>query len=800
MDYRGTVEELAESLTMLGLEVEGIERFTAPFQNIVVAQIEANAQHPDADRLSVAQVQDGQGTRQIVCGAKNYKVGDKVPLALPGAVIPGEKPFTIKVGKLRGVESQGMMCAAAELGLSSDAEGLMILPEDAQVGQPLAEHLGLDSDDAVLDLEVTPNRPDLNSFLGIAREIAALQGSEVRLPEGTDSLPEGPESVQSQVEVRLHAPELCPRYTARVIHGVRVGPSPSWLKRSLERVGLRSINNVVDVTNYVLFETGHPLHAFDLNLLNRDASGKATIVVRRAAEGEMFTTLDDQKHQLQEDMLLIADTQRGVALAGVMGGKNSEIQEETTSVLLESAWFDPKSIRATSKRLDLRTDASYRFERGADIGMCDWASRRAAQLILETAGGVLCEGVVDAYPEVVLSREVTLRFERTEALLGMKVPAERQETWLTRLGFDRVGGEEGVSATFQIPTWRVDIKREADLIEEVVRLEGVDKVPSTPPRGAFGSHPHDAIHDDLAEVRRILLGAGLYEAQGQTLISGADAAETMGMAPEGAEIARLSHPLSQDMDVLRPSLLPCLLASLRHNASHGVESAALFEVGRVFLKDSEGFREHRRVALALMGLRNDRFWQGGPGEAAYDVLDLKGMLELLLERLGLRGVQFQRRPEPSGCFVESATLTMGRNVVGELGQLHPVKARKLDLRSKVFLAELDLDLFLARRSTKKTLAPLAAFPSSRRDVAMVVADAVTHDEVLKAIRKAKADLLEEVRLFDEFRGGNVPQGSRSLAYALVYRHAARTLKDEEVQAQHDKVLQNLAKEVGAVFR
>ena len=438
VDFDWTPEELAERLTMLGVEVEGVERAGGGLEGIVVGQVLTREQHPNADRLTLCTVNDGEGERSIVCGATNFQAGDKVALALPGTEMPvpeGEKPFTIKVGKIRGERSEGMMCSGKELMLSDDAEGILILPGDAVVGQPFAEHLGRSQEDRVYDLEITPNRPDLNGVVGLAREIAALTGNPLKLPD--TNFQEGTERAENLVEVRIEDASLCPRYNARVIRGVRVGPSPDWLREALDKVGVRSINNVVDVTNYVMLESGQPLHAFDLHLLAK-AGGRPTVVIRQATEGEVFTTLDEQEHELGSERLLIADETKGIALAGVMGGLNTEIGEGTEDVLLECACFQPQNIRATSKALGLSTDASYRFERGADVGVTDWASRRAARLIVDVAGGELAAGVVDAWPEPAEPIEITLRHERANTLRAESCGIHCPLVWLGH------GGGSGV--------------------------------------------------------------------------------------------------------------------------------------------------------------------------------------------------------------------------------------------------------------------------------------------------------------------------------------------------------------------
>jgi phenylalanyl-tRNA synthetase beta chain len=828
VEFDWTAAELAERLTMIGTEVEGMHKLGGELEGVVVAQVITKDKHPNADKLTVCRVNDGKGERQIVCGAQNFKAGDKVPLILPGYSLtakPGEEPFTVKVGKIRGVESHGMMCSPQELGLGDLVEGLLILREDAKVGQPFAEYLGRTGSDVVYDLEITPNRPDLNSVIGIAREISAVTGNPLKLPQ--IKLNEARDRAEEFVAVRIEDAELCPRYTARIIRGVKIAPSPDWLKSALEKVGIRSIYNVVDVTNYVMLETGQPLHAFDYHLLQSGAgvppaseagvspaeqhasrithhASRPTIVVRRATEGEKFMTLDGQERTLTSQMLLIADKTKAVALAGVMGGLNSEINLNTADVLIESACFKPQNIRGTSKRLDLRTESSYRFERGADIDICDWASQRAAQLILETAGGTLAQGVVDAYPKPYTPKQIALRHSQTDAVLGVAVPMDQQIEFLHRLGLEMepatsiapsTAGPMPHTTVFRVPSFRVDLKREIDLIEEVARLYGVDKIPATSPRGAVGSNPYDAVHDQLAEARRILTGLGLFEAQGQTLISNA-----AGKLMVGEALVPLSNPLSSDMNVLRPSLLPGLLDALRHNLSHKTYDVALFEVGRVFTETNGQRQEGRRVAIALTGQRSSLFWKREDREARFDIYDLKGMLEEFLEQFGLRGQNYVRRADSTALFLESATIHLGKFQLGEFGQLLPPLARQYDLRDPVLLAELNLDTLLARRNTAKSFRPLPAFPAIRRDVAMILPEATMHEAILQAVKQAKPANLEGVELFDVFRGKNVPPGQKSMAYAFTYRHAERTMTDAEVNAAHEKLVAQLKQRLQAIVR
>ncbi len=826
VDFNWSPAELAERLTLLGLEVEGVHKIGGEFDGIVVAQILTKDKVPGADKLSVCKVHDGKGERTIICGAQNHNVGDKVPLILPNFALPlkpGDKePFVIKERKVFGITSQGMMCSPQELGLPDPIDGLLILPADAPVGKPFAEYLGRAGGDVVYDLEITPNRPDWNSVIGIAREIAALTGNELKVPRiqgsGFQTEPSNlnPEPLKLEpslpVSIRLDDPDLCPRYTARVIRGVKVGPSPDWLRSALEKVGLRSISNVVDVTNYVMLECGQPLHAFDYHLIARAADGTPTIVVRRARAGEKFTTLDGQERTLTDEALLIADEQKGIALAGVMGGQNSEINDRTVDVLLESACFKPTNIRRTSKTLGLRTDASYRFERGADIGICDWASRRAAQLILETAGGQLAGEVADAYPAPAEPRQITLRHAKVNALLGLELKPEEIEFYLGQLGLKVASRKprplEAAPAapepvTLRIPTWRVDLKREADLIEEVGRLHGVDRIPATPPRGALGSNAYDAVHDQLAEARRILSGLGLNEAQGQTLISERfkELFEPKGLGLVTANWVYLQNPLSQDMNVLRPTLLPGLLEAITTNIHRGTNDVALFEIGRVFFQNlPEKPKERRNLAIVVTGNQHQPFWAGENREAKYDGYDLKGFLEEFLEQFGIRGVIFRKHDQPNWLFHECWALSLGRLVLGSFGQLNPVHGRAFDVRSPVYMAELDLDELLVRRNAAKSFKALPQFPTVRRDVAMIVPEATTHETVLAVVRQAKPANLERIELFDVFRGKQVPPGQKSLAYAFTYRHAERTLTDADVNAAHEKLVEQFKQRLAAVVR
>ncbi len=819
VEFNWSPEELTGRLTMLGLEVEGVQKISGAFDGIVVAQVVSRDKHPNADKLSLCRVNDGTGERQIVCGAQNFKAGDKVPLILPGASLPpkpGEKePFTIKVGKIRGVESHGMLCSHEELGIEPETiglkkeDGLLILREDAKVGQPFGEFLGRTGGDVIFDLEVTPNRPDLNSVIGIAREIAAVAGNELKIPTiqflNTESEPIG-----GLLSVRNDEPELCPRYTARIVRKVKVGPSPDWLRNILEKVGLRSINNVVDITNYVMLESGQPLHAFDYHLLKSDGTNPPKIVIRRANEGEKFTTLDGKERALTNQMLLIADETKALALAGIMGGKNSEINDHTTDVLIESAYFKPQNIRATSKKLELRTDSSYRFERGGDVEICDWASRRAAQLICDLSGGQVLGHAIDNFPHQTPAKPITLHFAKTKDLLGISISHSEQVSFLTKLGLTVTEQTPGI-CTFKIPSWRVDLKREVDLIEEVGRLFGIEKIPATPPRGALGANAFDSVYDQIAEARRILTGLGLDEAQSQTLVDDYGAARTVvdefGIQPttipapsEAKALVKLSNPMNSDMNTLRPSLLVGLIDAIAHNHAHKNSSIALFEIGKTFRNEVK-LIEQRFLAIVLSGLRHESFWAGEDRNAKFDSFDLKGIVEEFFDQFGIRGVAYKQLGSPHDLYLECAEVSIGgKLILGRIGQIHPRHFSFFKVRDHIFVAEFNLDLLLARRNQAKSFKSLPQFPSIRRDVAMLVPETTTHESVLQTVKQTKPANLENVELFDVFRGKNIPEGQKSLAYAFTYRSAEKTLTDAEVNAAHAKIVEAFKSQLHATVR
>jgi phenylalanyl-tRNA synthetase beta chain len=760
-----TTQELVDLLTLAGVEVEAVHERGASIPNVVVAQVLESAQHPNADRLSVCKVEYGKGEpAQIVCGAKNYKVGDKVPLALPGAVLPGD--FKIKVGKLRGVESQGMMCSAKELGLGEGDEGLLILPGDAPLGAPLSQ---LFPADTVLELEITPNRPDLLSHYGIAREIAALRG--VTLAPAPF---QAATATTTSPRVAIQAADLCPFYSARRIRGVKIGPSPDWLRARLEAIGIRSINNIVDVTNYVMMEMGQPLHAFDEARL---AGGE--IRVRNAGEGEQFHALDGKIYTLTPADLVIADAQSAAAVAGVMGGELTGVTNTTADILLESALFHAQSVRRTSRRLGLASDSSYRFERGIDPATVLAASDRAAQLILQVAGGNAEPNIEIAGAIPNTARTVALRPARCNALLGVEVQESRIDALLTGFGLLKEKGENG---GWQIPSFRPDLTREADLIEEITRAFGIENIPGSVTGRPVPASAADAVHDAHMELRRRLAGFGFFEARTFSLIS-AQAAGNGGVA--------IRNPLIEDQAVLRPSLFPGLLAALERNLRGGAKSVRLFELGRVFSPEGECVK----LAALLTGHALPASWRETAPRKT-DLFDLKGALE----SLGIEGLAFA--PASADGLLPAMRITIHGQPAGTLGQLAPARLRALDCPATVALCELDLTRVKLRGAPAR-IAPIPRFPAVTRDIAIIAEAAVPHARIDEVLRGASEPLLMEIQLFDLFsdpEGIRVPAGQKSLAYSLTYRSAEKTLTADEVNAAHARLKERLKAALNVSFR
>jgi phenylalanyl-tRNA synthetase beta chain len=787
-----SVDELARKLTAAGLEIEGQERPGEGLRGVVVAQIKESVQHPNADKLSVTQVDiGGTALLQVVCGAKNYKVGDKVPLATVGTKLPNGTD--IKQAALRGVDSFGMLCSSKELGLSEESSGLLILSPDAKPGAPIAEALGLD--DVVLEVNVTPNRPDALSHLGVAREVGVVTGAALKAPQ-----PKPPESgtpASERVKVRVDAPERCPRYVARVVENVTIQPSPQWMQDRLKACGVRAINNVVDVTNYVNLEYGQPLHAFDLDKL-----GGQEIVVRTAAKGEKLTTLDGKERTLDVDDLVIADGKQAQALAGVMGGGDSEVTPGTKRLVLESANFQGSGVRRTAKRHVLHTEASHRFERGADLDAVVPAIDRAAQLIAELSGGTVAPGRVDVYPAPKPPRRVTLRFTRVEKVLGVAVAEPEVRRILAALGFKAV--EEGTGqVTYEVPRARVDVEREEDLLEEVARVFGYDNIPAKLPRGLAELAPEPAHAEAERRMRHALAGAGLDEVVNYSFVA-PKSLEVVGVKEQPVA---LLNPLSAEQSVMRTSLLPGLLENLSRSVRHQVESVTIYETGRAYFRDPQGgqgqrpaTREVHRVGGLVWGLRGGgRSWT--QKDARADFYDAKGAVEGVLGALRVEGVTFLPAEYPAYHPRACAQVkTADGTVLGHIGELHPRVVKALGLPEGVFAFELDTEPLYAAAKLVPAYQPLPRFPAVLRDLAVVVPVELANDEVRRVILEVGRPLVEEAQVFDVYTGKPIPEGQKNLAYALRYRSAERTLTDVEVSEAHQRIVEQVKQRLGAALR
>ena len=786
IDFEFSPNELADRLTMLGIEVESVKHLGTDLEGVVVGSVASIRPHPNADKLVLCQVDTGGPEElQIVCGAPNVREGMLAPVATIGATLP--VGLTIKRAKLRGETSEGMLCSEKELGLSDAAAGLMELPTDIPLGTPLSEALGLD--DVVFELEITPNRPDCLSLIGIAREIRAETGNPLKPP--TVDLTESDINAQELTSVTIDAPDLCPRYAARVIQGVKVAESPAWLQQRLESVGIGVINNIVDVTNFVLMEYGQPLHAFDYHKLTENR-----IVVRRAREGEHITTLDEVERELTPDMLVIADAEQPVALAGIMGGYDSEITEATCDVLLESAYFNPSSVRATAKALGISTEASYRFERGADPGVVLAALDRASQLIAELAGGTICEGVVDVYPGQQPLTEIQLRPERVNFVLGTTLEASEMVQILNRLGFDVDATGDIYHVT--VPTFRADITREIDLIEEIARVHGYDNIPTTLPKGDIPVPAQDPKTEIRKRIKHFLLAAGMMEAVNYSFCD-PNCFDKIRLNPDDPlrNTLRLQNPLSPEMSVLRTTLTPGLLANAQHNRNHQIDTIALFEIGGVFVHDGEE-KEPERVAGVLAGQI---------GEGVYsdpyrppDFFDIKGLVEEMLEVCGVVDWTLQKTDTPTFHPGRNAEVLLGDKRIGVFGEVHPEVLENYDLPYKAYLFEFDLDGLTDVATFAKRFEPISVYPKVARDLAIVVDKEILSDMPTALIYTTGGDSVDSVRLFDVYEGEQVPKGKKSLAYTITYHSATETLTDKAVNALHDEVVKGLNRELGAELR
>jgi phenylalanyl-tRNA synthetase beta chain len=798
-----TPQKLAEMMTRGGIEIDSVPSRNAGVSNVVVGYVKSREKHPDADKLNVCIVDAGTGEDlQIVCGAANVAAGQKVPVAKVGAKLPGD--LNIKRAKLRGVESQGMICSARELGINEkllpkdQQEGIMVLPDNTEIGKDILEVLALD--DAILELDLTPNRSDCLSMLGVAYEVGALTGRPLTLPDPAKDLYSSADKTEDHVKVAISNPELCSLYTARYIKGVKIGPAPQWMQNRLIAAGIRPINNIVDITNYVMLEYGQPLHAFDAAKV---AGGR--IEVRLAKAGEVLVTLDDQERKLEPHMIVIADgDDQPIGLAGVMGGANSEVLPETTDIILESAKFDGGSVRRTSRQLGLRSEASARFEKEVDQGRVREALDRAAVLMVRHAGGLLTEGVAEAQTAAVEPVKIELSLDRVNGMLGTDLSSLEVKTILSRLQFEAEANGEG-SWTVSVPSRRGDISRDVDLVEEVARLHGYDEIPTTRIEGPATTGSLTKSQAIRRELRSILTNAGLQEAISYSVTS-MERANLFKELSEDANPIALAMPMSEERSVLRTVLLPSLLEAAAYNLSRKNNALALFEIGNVYHSDEQVLtrlpQEKPRAAVLLAGNRRAAGWNRAA--EAVDFYDAKGLLETVFARLGLADLVGYEAAQPAGFHPgRTAAIALqterGTETIGYVGQLHPDLQKQFDLPD-TYVAEVELAAVYEYADRRIKYRALPRYPAMERDIAVVVDRNVSGGALTEAITSVGGELLESAEVFDVYTGDRIGSDKKSVALALVYRHAERTLTDEEVTEIHARILAKLEQSFRAELR
>lgn len=773
------VADLADALTMAGLEVETVTDRYAYLEGVIVGRISQIKPHPQADKLVLCRMDTGGEDRPVVCGARNIQEGDLVPLALPGTQLP--TMGRIEVGRIRGETSEGMLCSEAELALGEDASGIFILPDGLTPGMPLVDALNLS--DPVVEFDLTPNRPDCLSVIGVAREVAAIAGTPLKPPQ--IALAEGAASIDSLTSVTIQAPDHCPRYAARVVSGIRVQPSPFWLRDRLHSVGLRAINNVVDVTNFVLMEMGQPLHAFDFDRLS-----EGRIVVDTAREGDVFTTLDGIERRLSSEALMICDGKGPVALAGIMGGLESEIEDETQNVLIESAYFNPTSTRRTAKRLGLSTEASYRFERGVDPEGVIPALDRTAQLICQLTGGTLASGRIDNYPRPIPETRIQLSTAGTNRLIGTRFSQEEIASYLKQVELEADAVDEDTLEVIA-PSFRVDLRRPQDLMEEVARLSGYDNVATTHPRNQVSAPKGNARLNLRRQVKQALVGSGFSEIITYSFI-GSTACDKLMLEAQDHRRKTVSilNPLTETQDVMRTSLIPGLLGAMGHNTTQQNTDLRLCELGKVFFHEGDGKlpTEVEMVSGLWTGRRQEKTWHTGDEKA--DFFDIKGVVEMLARVLNLPEITFAVADSGKYPYYREgavAQVFVREEPVGAVGRISPQVLKNFELRQDAFCFELDFDTLAALTENRRQAKPVSRFPSTTRDIALILDNTVQAGEVLEQVQAQGHDLINEIQIFDVYKGPPIPADKKSLALRLTYCSLERSLTDEEVNAVHEVV-------------
>lgn len=787
--------DLAEALTMAGLEVEAVTDRYHYLESVRVGKILKITPHPNADKLKLCDVDIGDRTISVVCGAPNIGQHMLVPAALPGVVYPDGT--VLKETVIRGVTSQGMLCSEAELALGADASGVMEIDSAAKKGARVAEALHLS--DTLIEIDLTPNRPDCLSILGIAREIGAIQKNRPTYPDV--KLPRSRGDISAITSITIEAPDHCPRYAARILEDITVAPSPVWLQDRLLSVGLRPINNIVDITNFVMMETGQPLHAFDFDLL-----AGHRIVVRTAEEGEVFITLDQKERRLSGDMLMICDGEKPVAIGGVMGGLNSEISENTRRVLIESAYFNPISIRKTAKRLGLGSDASHRFERGVDPGGTVKALNRAAQLMAEVGGGKLIKGVMDEYPGAsqFKSKRIRLSVENTNRLLGTGLTAGEIKQFLESIEFDvKTAGKKNSGDHLVVvpPSFRVDVSRPEDLMEEVARLSGYNNIPATFPSLPAERRMPSKVLEIRDKIKQAMIGFGFTEAVNYSFAD-EQTCDRLGFSPKDTrrKVVHILNPLTEDQTVMRTSLLPGLLESGRRNIMQQMKDVKLFEIGKTFISSGEEAlpEEKEMVAGLWTGRRIDASWHSP--ETISDFYDIKGVVQGLLDYLNIEGAVFTKVPETSPRYIRqgySADIIIGNKVIGVVGEVNPDVLLNYGIKQPSYFFEIHLKLLIPLIPEGETLASIPRYPSIARDMTLIIDREIESGAILNRIKNLDEVILESADLFDVFEGGTLPPSKKSVSFRIIYRSPSETLDDERINILHQSVADRILREFDA---
>jgi phenylalanyl-tRNA synthetase beta chain len=785
--------DLAEALTMVGLEIESVSERYGYLDTVFVGRIEEITPHPNADKLHLCQVDTGQGKVSVVCGAPNAKTGMLSPIALPGTEFP--EGFVLEKSVIRGQASEGMLCSEGELGLGEDRSGIMTLDPSLSVGDKLAPALALS--DTVFEIEITPNRPDCLSVIGVAREIAAIQKVALTYPDF--ALDDKANAISEQTSIKIEAPDHCPRYVARLLEDIKIKPSPFWMQDRLLSIGQRPINNMVDVTNFILMETGQPLHAFDFDFLEENR-----IVVRTASKGERFVTLDEKERILDTEMLMICDGRKAVAVGGVMGGFNSEIKDSTTRVLLESAYFNPVSIRRTSKRLGLSTEASHRFERGVDPAGQVAAANRAAKLMVELGGGRLISGLIDEHPNPQAVKSLKLSVKKTNRLLGTQVQSQEIKNLLESIEFtvEKKGSKKDDDfLAVRPPSFRVDISRPEDLMEEVARLSGYNNIPTTfPVMPATGRSFHKEI-DVRNRIRQLMTGFGFRETTTYSFMH-QQSADRLRLKPADPrrQLVDILNPLTEDQAAMRTSLIPGFLETVHYNFSQQIKNLKIFEIGKIFINETP--RQLPREPEMLAGL-----WTGSRFEASWhnqaadcDFYDIKGVAEGLLNALQIGGIQFTRQPDKECAYTRAghaAQILSNDTLLGLVGEIHPEVLENYDLKQPAFLFELNFDQLLPLIKDTKQSRSIPKFPAIFRDITIIVDNDIEAQKIVAEGFNQVEALVESFKLLDVFEGKPIAEGKKSVSLRVTYRSPHKTLQDEDVTPIHQSIADRLVKAFNA---